>query len=290
MNMQASQSRYPAGLEPVILVGICSGRKFRDRREAVRDTWLKNVRGNVVAKFFVGQGTEALEREDDTWVVDAPDDYPSLPRKVAAFYKRALGMDFDYLFKCDDDTYLDPARLAGLIEPGTEFMCSADWHSFGWAHGGAGYLSSRRVVRALASAEFPAEGCEDVLVSRHIQKWQLPVKPTAELCSRHETVPLADNARVTAHWCAPETLRTIHAVRQSVLSRTFAATHPHWKGLLHFFQNGHFLGGGKKPHGKWSESGDGILLLEWDHWPRETLVRCGNGYRSADGFTLSPAF
>lgn len=279
---------HPASQPPVIFVGICSCRKLRDRRDAIRDTWLKNVNGPIMAKFFVGQGADALETAEDIWVVDAPDDYPSLPRKVAALFTKALGTDFDYLFKCDDDTYLDPSRLVSLIQPGTDFVCSADWHSFGFAQGGAGYLATRKTVTALAAAEYPPAGGEDVVVSRHIRKWKLSVKPTDRLCSRHEIVPLHDNQRVTAHWCPPETLRTIHSVRQSVLLRTMEARHPHWKGKLHFYRSGHFLGGGRKPHGKWAESDAGILSLHWDHWPRETLERHGDGYRSGNGFTLSP--
>ncbi len=50
--------------------------------------------------------------EEDTVGLDAPDGYNELPAKVKSFFRYALeNYEFEWLFKCDDDTYLELSRL-----------------------------------------------------------------------------------------------------------------------------------------------------------------------------------
>src|SRR5690606_20183194 len=112
-----------------ILVGICSSRKNRQRRDAIRRTWMSAPVNGIRCVFFVGAGDHPLD-EPDTVALDCPDDYDHLPAKVIGFFTHCLeNFEFDWLFKCDDDTYVALDRLGQLISPengliGNEFLNS----------------------------------------------------------------------------------------------------------------------------------------------------------------------
>jgi|GEM_PF-4379230 len=66
-----------------ILVGICSGDRYSDRRQGVRETWSSRKIDGIECRFFVG-GTR-LDEEPDVTVLDVDDSYEYLPAKVKAF-------------------------------------------------------------------------------------------------------------------------------------------------------------------------------------------------------------
>ncbi|MBT8772150.1 hypothetical protein, partial [Akkermansia sp.] len=100
-----------------ILVGICSCQRMKEKRDAVRETWLRHPADGIECVFFVG-GKEGVEEERrDTVVLDTADGYNELPGKVKSFFVYALeNYDFEWLFKCDDDTYVDLGRLESLVD------------------------------------------------------------------------------------------------------------------------------------------------------------------------------
>lgn len=70
----------------------------------------------IECRFFLGR-REALEREEDAIPLWVNDDDDHLPEKVLAFFRYALEYyDFDWLFKCDDNTYVALDRLAELAD------------------------------------------------------------------------------------------------------------------------------------------------------------------------------
>ena len=150
-----------------ILIGICSCAKNGELRQAIRETWMPEKSEAMEAVFFVGPGGST---EDDIVVLDAPDDYEHLPAKVLAFYRHALNhMSFDYLFKCDDDTYVATERLpelaTGVDMIGNEFLDGPNQY----ASGGAGYLLSRNAVAILSEHDqFPSIGDEDLIFTRFL--------------------------------------------------------------------------------------------------------------------------
>src|SRR5690349_1177070 len=104
---------------PAILIGICSCHRYAERRQAVRNTWLRSLPEDMKALFFVGRAP-GLECEEPGLVqLPVSDEYGQLTVKVLAFYRYALEyFSFDYLFKCDDDTYVHVERLRKLPRPG----------------------------------------------------------------------------------------------------------------------------------------------------------------------------
>jgi hypothetical protein len=192
-----------------VLVGICSSRTTALRRAAVRDTWMKRLRAGVQAVFFVGRG--AGDGETDVFEMTTADDYPGLSSKIHAFCRHALEHhEFDYLFKCDDDTYVVPGRLLELAADNKPFVGSSASAPRGYADGGAGYLISREAVSAIAAAvPPPRQGAEDVWVSNLLRERGFPLTPTPLLQPGHDRLPRLANDIVTAHHCGPELMRLI---------------------------------------------------------------------------------
>lgn len=138
-----------------VLVAISScGRDTKNGfNQAVRDTWLKDLRG-ADYKFFLGRDV-ASAREDEI-VVDAPDDYRSLPWKTKALLQWALDCGYDYVWKADTDTYVVPDRLlhSGFANHDYIGHFNAELGNpnivygkcFTWASGGSGYWLSRRAA------------------------------------------------------------------------------------------------------------------------------------------------
>ncbi|MBI4335972.1 MAG: radical SAM protein [Candidatus Omnitrophica bacterium] len=176
-----------------LLIGVLSCDKYRRKADAIRQTWLRDCRGfGVKALFLIGRPGRRPEISGDKLYLDCGDSYLDLPYKTAAFLKYAhKNLDFDYIFKCDDDTYVDIKTLLnlpyamyeyfGLPVPGNAFP--RDHHykhvearqrhpHMGKARGefmfgGSGYfLSSKAVELVIGQYEkyMPEEIYEDKLV------------------------------------------------------------------------------------------------------------------------------
>jgi hypothetical protein len=166
-----------------LLLGILSCQRYSERRDAVRSTWLRGYTDQAL--FFAGK-SESISNELVT--LDCQDSYEHLPTKMLAFFRYSLqACDFDWLFKCDDDTYVDIAALTALIPilkaDYLGVVCGHDkdfdrkyhigkvsesrfnhdhrgaWHG-PWCKGGDGYFLSRRAVEALARHAVPTDANE----------------------------------------------------------------------------------------------------------------------------------
>lgn len=211
INSESFESAAP----PRILVAICSAHGYQARREACRQTWLQRLPPNVAAFFFVGTGYMSAG-EPDVLRIGAPDDYTNLPRKVAALMRYAAAhFEFDYLFKCDDDTYVVAHRLQELA--GGD-MCALLWNSR-TASGGAGYLLSRSLVERIADEIHEAGAYEDVEVTLAVRRVNASINSTHRLQLGNNRLPAPKNDLITAHWCSPEKLYEIDREWQQTSGR-----------------------------------------------------------------------
>ncbi len=262
---------------PVILIGICSCHRFAERRQVVRETWASAMPPGVSALFFVGDGGSG----DEAGLVrlSVRDDYAALPAKVQHFYRYALAhYEFDYLFKCDDDTYVHVERLCTLPRPHVDFLGSQQLDVHGFASGGAGYLLSRALVQRFADDTVSESGAEDVVFSVHARNSGARVESTPRLQPfGGDQVPQPNNDIVTGHWCAPFEMQRIHAELTGCppgpLLLNLRATHPKWSGSVRLYADGSFVSrGGAQPNGLWSLPSDGeSLTLQWFHWTADVL-------------------
>jgi hypothetical protein len=187
-------------------------------REAQRETWLRDAA--VDYRYFLGRG-EGTAAADEIWL-DVPDNYDSLPIKSRALIAWAYEHDYDFLFKCDDDTY---CRMDRLMQSGYEAhhysgsRKMSPW--FGgpieFAQGGAGYWLSRYAMEAvLAFAEKPCTwGPEDLNLARMLKTQGILVHHDPRYQWTMDLVPRPDNDIITAHRCTPQDLQRIHSQWQN---------------------------------------------------------------------------
>lgn len=188
-----------------ILIGALSGREMGPRRNNCRATWVPMTRACGITTLFL-LGDETLEcpevRGDELWL-PCPDAYPFLPQRTRWFCRWALEQsDWDYLFKCDDDTYVAASRLAEFNQNGADYI-GAEWRvNVGYGSGGAGYFLSRKAAAAVARGLTHIMGAEDLLVGEVLKEAGIPLT----VCQRF--TPFSSNG----HWPKPENdLITGHA-------------------------------------------------------------------------------
>lgn len=264
--------KQDSGEIPKILVGICSCAAYRDKRDAGRESWLTRPAAGVETLFFIGGGT-TTDDEPDMVVLDCDDSYDHLPEKVLAFFARALATsDFEWLFKCDDDTYVALERLDQLIRPGYEMVGNVFIDTRGAPSGGAGYLLSRRVVELLVNdPSLPSTGAEDMIIGQAAARHEVAALATDTLRWDASDHPMPDNALVTAHWCSPARLKAIHSFLHDSPVRRFKGAHRHWVDEIHLYGSGFFRRVASRCCGTWREDESRAITLGWFDWPEETL-------------------
>lgn len=153
----------------------------------IRDTWLSG--SDVDYKFFLGG---VCKGSPDEIVVDAPDDYRMLTRKVWKVFEYALTNGYDYVFKCDADTYVHVPRL---LKSGFEKL------DYLGHYGGSGYWVSRRAMQALLDThDFVWEDAEDEVVFRSLAKVGIEATEDSRFNSRTSEGPAEGNEVITVHW------------------------------------------------------------------------------------------
>jgi hypothetical protein len=265
-----------AGSQPrvKILIGICSCDRFPDRRRAIRETWLRHLPFGVSVVFFSGDCDAA--NEPGLVSLPVPDTYEHLAGKVHCFYRYSLEhYKFEYLFKCDDDTYVRPERLCRLPRPGVHFLGSMEIHQ-GYAQGGAGYLMSRSMVEHFADQPAETTAPEDWLFTQRAIASGMTLASTPRLQGHGDQVPEIDNEFVTGHWLGPFEMQRVHAGftgKHPAPLFKLRATHDAWSGWVRLYADGSFWSqGGSRPNGSWEVADQGqSLVLRWNHWPSERL-------------------
>lgn len=200
-----------------ITVGILSGLANTDQRNACRETWLADKALGVGYFFLIGQPsvTKVLRVHDDILWLPCRDDYPSLPQKTRLFC-RWFGQNTtsEYLFKCDDDTYVRLDRLVAMPS-GLDYCGGRIDRDRPYLSGGAGYLLSRKAAKIIAAGLDDLTGAEDLLVGRYLR--QFGIKPVFDprFSWNEANVPTPDNEVISTHYCSPERLRELHRANWS---------------------------------------------------------------------------
>jgi len=153
----------------------------------VRNTWLKGT--EIDYAFFLGNGTKSESK--DEIVLDAPDDYRRLSRKVWCVFEYAVQNGYDYVFKCDVDTYVHIPRL---MKSGFEE------HDYLGHYGGSGYWVSQKAMSLLLPLELDWADAEDELVFRNLARLGVSATEERRFNSRTSEGPQEDNDIITAHW------------------------------------------------------------------------------------------
>jgi len=198
-----------------IAVLICTCHAHWTKRVALRSTWLKKLTADMPYFFYVGWDAGRVA-EVDMAVVDAPDGLHDLPTKTQRAIARACAtLEFDWLIRLDDDTFLAPERLPGLIAAAnSEYIGGDCCQQHGYATGGAGVILSRRLAELIASQPTPRPPFLDqddgwigaVVRAAGHRLWWSP-----RLSHHYRLRPGPQNDMVTGHYVSPTEMRTLYA-------------------------------------------------------------------------------
>lgn len=92
-----------------VLIAIITCHAFRGRADAQRATWVKDIEDADI-KFFLGHRPGYVPLADEV-MLDCPDDYHHLIKKIQEMRKWAYDQGYDWVAKLDDDVYCRPERL-----------------------------------------------------------------------------------------------------------------------------------------------------------------------------------
>lgn len=201
------------------MIGLFSAPRFRDRLQLCEETWIPDAR-EAGQKYLVIQ-TEAMNSDErlrlsgDRLLLNLPDSLAALPQHVRTWCEFMLRLpDWDYLFKCDDDTYISIPRFMAYDLRGRDYVGAwCQWWGESYCHGGAGYFLSRRAATILAENLTEEFGAEDLLVGRTLRN--AGIEPSWEGkfigWADEENRPSRWNQAITAHSKSPWVIRDSHA-------------------------------------------------------------------------------
>lgn len=205
-----------------IIIGALSGAAMSDRRAQCRATWMADAAAVGCDAVFLLGSERGPELNGDELHLPCPDAYWNLTQRTRWFCEWALSRDgWDYLFKCDDDTYVSIPRLLAYHTAGRDYI-GAEWkEGVKYGSGGAGYFLSRRASEVVARQLRHVGGAEDRLVGRILRRHQiyLSVEPRfvpyatagGDANRLSGGWPRADNDLITGHQPTPEAWLQAHA-------------------------------------------------------------------------------
>jgi GR25 family glycosyltransferase involved in LPS biosynthesis len=172
---------------PRVLIGALSGDDHADRRRWCLDTWIPALEAHGVKTVFLRGRTAAPDEYNLPLPVDDRRDTLSL--KTLEFLRWAVQRDdWDWLFKCDDDTFIHPSRFVAALPGLRGDYIGGRWRPTShYASGGAGYFLSRRAAQLLVkhAADWPAVYAEDKLVGARLAAASVPLVVDPRFCWSH---------------------------------------------------------------------------------------------------------
>jgi hypothetical protein len=150
-----------------ILIAIKSCHHYQARANAQRQTWIKDIPADVDYMFFVGRAKNPKPPMPDVTFLDVEDNYYGLPDKMRKACAWALERGYDYVFFCDDDTYVVVDRLLAAIPKGKDYVGRLRGPSGNWPApycSGFAYWLSAKALKIVAETKLSLDSADD----RHI--------------------------------------------------------------------------------------------------------------------------
>lgn len=164
-----------------LLIAVITCRKFTARANIQRETWMLEAQAlGIDVRFFIGGG-----QVENDWevVLDVPDDYPSVRRKVQLAMQWAVDNNYDHILKTDDDCAVFPSNwmhsgfdcypyVGRKRGPSGNYPCDYDgknlpngFQIYGYNEtdfcSGFGYTLSNAAARVVAAAKDNGDWAED---------------------------------------------------------------------------------------------------------------------------------
>lgn len=207
-----------------ILIKSCQ--KYADRRKACRDTWLKNLeRVQVTAKckqvdyvFVIADPSRGNYQcaEENSLVLDGvSDSFQDIAPKVSCGLRYVLDEGADYVFVCDDDTYVNVERLLANVPVGQDYVgCLrvADLEFNHWIPyaSGSGYWLSRCAAEFVAASGLMRPGIIDDGAVGQVLDGRVAFVHDRRYVPGPIANPNWKSNQITVHKCLPATMLSVH--------------------------------------------------------------------------------
>ena len=214
-----------------IFVAILTHEGTQSNADACIKTWIKDIK-TPHEYYFYGSKTQS-EKMPKTWNCE-PDDGEArfrLPEKTYKMLVKSLDYEWDFLFKCDDDTYVAFDKLINLLKnynPDDELYIGGKIvNPFPYAQGGAGYALTRSAVKKCVESlkhfygdESKTKRAEDYSVGLALKEQGINLThadllstPNRKTAKQNQSVcidAIIKEHKITTHYVNPETMKTIY--------------------------------------------------------------------------------
>ena len=208
------------------VVIILSCYKNLQNQIAINETYGKWLKQYDIPYFFIVGNPKLPPKtakrvlSENTIAVSCPDDYRNLSLKMKEAFSiiSSLKLDFDYLLKCDDDTFVNVDNLVMFDTQNKDYIGSelrGFKHGNGVASGGAGYMIKSKWIPHLSSL-IPPQGSkmEDVYVGRAIKCLKINLTHSDKFHPNHAKrsyiIPDKYNRNITTHYVTPEKMKEFY--------------------------------------------------------------------------------
>ncbi|XP_060851834.1 beta-1,3-galactosyltransferase 6-like [Rhopalosiphum padi] len=221
----------PNVLRIKLLVLVLSDVKNLNQRDAIRETWAQ-TKGDFKILFVVSKDTFLNAEKllhDDILEVDEKDEFRLLTRKITASFSSVYDINFDYLLKCDDDSFVNVPLIVndlehmpkqrfywGYFDGAAPIKDSGKYKETGWiacnrylpyALGGGYVLSKDLIIFIVKNRDYLSFfASEDVSVGA----WLSPLNITRKHDRRFDTewcTRGCQNTYLVTHKVSPEMMR-----------------------------------------------------------------------------------
>lgn len=192
----------------IVLVKSCQANKAK--QEACSKTWVTDVREAGVPVWFVEGGHVPQSVRDYRLHLSVGDLYMANSIKVREAVKLLLRLEkFDYLFICDDDTFVHPQRWLDHSPEG-EFECLMT-KKIPWCHGGGGWWMSKRCCGIYVRNVSRRCSWDDKLASEIMQKKDIQISNRPDLYSQWKKQRVSiSNTLITCHEVSPQEMYSLY--------------------------------------------------------------------------------
>lgn len=193
------------------------------RVNTIRTTWLKQLPPDIDYRFFYGNKLRQDHRRNspqaplrdpkhDEVFLDCGDSYTSNPAKMKAICAWALERGYDYILRCDDDTYIYPDRLFATNWSEFDYV-GAGANPTAFHPGGCMFLS-RRAMELIVKGR-PTTYADDVWIGQLMRDNGIPLvyEPTMhnQWGTGYKVPKDIDPTGISSfHSCTPEVMRILY--------------------------------------------------------------------------------
>jgi len=214
-----------------ILTTILTCSSTQERADACLATWIKDIK-SPHDYFFYGDKIQS-EAMGKTWNCspDEGEHRHRLPKKTYKMLVKSLDYEWDFLFKCDDDTYVAFDKLINLLKnynPDDELYIGGKIvNPFPYAQGGAGYALTRTAVKKCVESlkhfygdESKTKRAEDYSVGLALKEQEINLihtdsisTPNPATAKQNQSVcinAIIKENKITTHYVNFETMEKIY--------------------------------------------------------------------------------